>query len=801
MVCRQPAKILRGLRSTLAGLVLLGGLAPIAGAASPGACDPVALSEMTPWTGEGPVLAAEATAERLHLDGARLTGVLPLHYDAGDGDDLVVTTATPNAVNLVAGPGADTVVVCDMPGSELHVTLNDATVGTEDTTPDRLVLGPEVFLGLAEGFGRHVYVFGITPQNDRVELHLPPGIELTGPVHDLRAGPVTLEVHGADASRLDKSVFEVVRAAAPKPVPTPEVPPPLSAYDAGLTCADAPSAPGSARQATEAALSMRGGELWGPEPDIVESRRVPGITGRLTGRGDDLLFVLSSVQADAGPGSDQVLVCGLDDPRAHLGLGSDYGADTVVVETGALQDGVARELIVIGGAAVNDRVVLRVPPGLAVEAVETDMTADAVVGDLTVRFGRTVGAPPPSFEAVYVIEEATAAPAPAPASAGPGPVDTSAACPDLSALGSVLAGAAQGQELWQMVYSPGDDRIVATGAVPGLSAHDASDGDDLVYGGNLPAGAVLAGGRGADVLHLCSMPEISAQIGLGPPTAHSDGAPDVAVLHPAVFAPPPAGLERHIAVHGFDAHQDRLVLRLPADVEPDLVEDRGTGVIDIRVGAVRIQVYHVVHADPVEAPLDAVELVATDVPAPPVTPAALEPPRMPFESCAAMPESGLAAPEHETDRYGVKTLAYGPGDDVVRIDGEPGWLLFRTRAGDDVIYLNDPLAGTQVHAGRGGDTILLCAMEEIDVTLQLGPHDTRADTLVIGRAVFEGVPEGFSRRISVTGLVPANDRILIDLPPGLSPEIDITRGGWGEVRAGGVVISGNLRDEAAVEFR
>jgi hypothetical protein len=115
------------------------------------------------------------------------------------------------------------------------------------------------------------------------------------------------------------------------------------------------------------------------------------------------------------------------------------------------------------------------------------------------------------------------------------------------------------------------------------------------------------------------------------------------------------------------------------------------------------------------------------------------------------------------------TSAYSHGDDLVWL-GEAdtdGALLVETGRGDDVVYMDRIGDALTVSAGAGSDTLIVCSMRGVSLFLNL-PLDRFPDRVILAPPVFENVPPGMLRKITIDGFNVANDRVEIRVPDGLS---------------------------------
>ena len=144
----------------------------------------------------------------------RLAGTRKTTYvRSGRGDDRIYLLDVGDDLNVVSGPGADTIVLCSMHGVDLDL---DVGPGVVDAQPDVVVIEPSVFLNVPKGLTRKIQIGGFLPLNDRLVLHLPPGLKVDakhsvdGIGYNLTVGQVRIRVGGDH--------YEVSGTAIPEPV-------------------------------------------------------------------------------------------------------------------------------------------------------------------------------------------------------------------------------------------------------------------------------------------------------------------------------------------------------------------------------------------------------------------------------------------------------------------------------------------------------------------------------------------------------------------------------------------------------
>lgn len=733
------------------------------------ACAQAASDGVTVWSGSGVKQVASDDADQILLRGA--PGMI--EFDAANGDDRILFDELAS-VTITGGPGADTMLVCSMSGLAASFKFGNESTGLGDTEQDILVLEPEVFLDVPEGFTREIMVFGITPQNDRIRLRLPPGVDFIPEHGGGRAGQVVIAAYAADATgNPGEGIFEVVRANPIADVPAHKVPEPLAAYDPALRCADAAGmATAEGRQDGRFITFTQG-------RDAVRLARVPGERYFHTLDGDDVIYEESSQSLTSGSGADQVVVCTLDEPTAFLAVGpggsvADFGPDVVVIEAGQLQDGNAKSLRIDGFSPVNDRVILRLPDGLEPH-FETGRNGAlfATIGDLTVNvWPSNWSGAKASPQDVFSVEQVAAGDHKPVAHEGLPALDQ-VTCPD-PGLSEDYAVPDMGNNYPSVAaYSTGPDRILIA-PEPGIDLHDASDGDDLIYVFDPLGGLVVGAGRDADTVAVCGMRSLSLSIYLGDASTTLDRTPDGVVLEPGVFLGVPEGGRRLINIFGANLANDRLLLRLPPGLQPSSIRDTHTGAMVIEVAGTVVTVYRVDDWMSTPAPEDWVAVTsgvpsATETAAGGAFPAPLASPAD-FNCPELAADSDFATP-WEAPHADLPAALFSAGADRVLVAGAPGIIAYDTSDGDDAVFIANPIASTQIDLGRGSDTAIVCSIGEVGLTLELGPNDIQPDLLTIPADVLRNVPAGYTRQIIVAGVTEKNDRIVLEVPDGMEATI------------------------------
>lgn len=735
-------------------------------AASDHRCTPDVMATLSGWDATG--------LERIGTDADERVLLEPdpemIEFDAGDGDDVVYLVDPPGGQTITGGPGSDTLVLCALSDLAISFKFADETAGGWDKEADRLVLEPSVFLGIPEGFERWVVVYGITPENDRIELRLPPGVAFAEEHGGARAGSVVIRAYPGRASdRIDADIFAVVPSPAPDPPPpTPDVAPALAAYDRSVTCSNPVDGAAGRTDGRYLRYSQLG--------ETVDTTRVPGDWIHDTLDGDDLVYMRGSQTLFTGRGADQIMVCALDDPLSAIALGRggsvvDLEPDTVIVEAGVFQDGMSRELRIDGLSPVNDRVVLRVPEGFDAEIrVHPGGLVQARIGDLTLTvppgglFGGAANSP-----ASFVVERVGPA-SPTFAAATEAPDVAAFHCGDLKPHAAYAERRTPEGFPWSAGYSDGDDEVLI-GAIPGIIEFETGGGDDHVYFDDPLAGTTLTAGRGADVLVVCRMRDLSLAVAVGDVSHSPDRDPDAVILEPEAFLAVPEGAMRRIDVFGVVADTDRVVLRLPRDLRAD-IHDTGVGAVIVSAGRTRVTLHRADDWMGRPLPEETIVVEESAVRAASEFEAMSGPPLAPL-ACADTSSHGYATPI-DARRTDVKSAHFSTGDDRLLIDGDPGFVLYHALDGDDRALVTDTIANQQIHLGRGADSVTLCGSHEIGLHVDVGPHDAFPDTVVLEPGMFADPGAGLVRHLIVSGIVPGSDRVVLRPPPGLEPRI---RGG------------------------
>ncbi len=289
-----------------------------------------------------------------------------VRFDALGGDDAVFVVAPAASATVTAGAGADVVVVCALREASLQINVGEDEAVVGDGAPDLIVIEPGLFLGAPPGVTIQIMVQGFTKGQDRIRLRLPPGVtpQVTPrPGVTLLAGPLQFLIAPVDDPMpAGAESFEIEQVAAAAPNPWPAVAPAFSGYDPGLGCASAPPA------AAVPARLADGFAIFAPSAGPLRIEVADDVVPQASDAADRLL-AFGGLLVSAGAGADQIVVCDFagDTFTVHAGPGSvpglDLDPDTIVIDAGRLQ-GPPRRLTILNVNPVNDRVVLRVPPGL-----------------------------------------------------------------------------------------------------------------------------------------------------------------------------------------------------------------------------------------------------------------------------------------------------------------------------------------------------------------------------------------------------------------------------------------------------
>ncbi|WP_312846867.1 peptidoglycan-binding domain-containing protein [Stappia sediminis] len=688
--------------------------------------------------------------------------------DAGDGDDRIYISDSDTNVGIVAGAGADRIFVCSMSTLSLQVNLSSEESLGGDNSLDEIVFEPAVFTGVPDGFDRQIRILSFTNSSDRIRLKLPPGVDFTFMPNSsviARAGPVSFNVARADSVfAVTRDAFVIERVGAPEAVDPIIAGPPLSNYDETQGCQDADAM----RPAEPVGMELMHA-FYSPQGNAIRIDRKQGVTIHDTGGGDDIVYTYTSQNLHTGQGSDRIFICGMDDPLFLVDVQQDTidaEPDLVVVEAARLLDGVKRSIVVGGIAKPNDRIILRLPEG--VEADIDQGGTRAKVGSLTVDVAmagwrRELKENPD----IFIIERTRQTPV-APSGFAPPPELSGLVCspPDEAAQSMASVNASDGST--NPPLDTGDNDLIFFGRA-GIASLDGREGDDtLIFYDPRPDTSVTAG-PGNDKIMLCTIDALTFNVSLGANNLQPDLDADGVILGPDVFLGVPDGIQRYIRIFGFMPENDRVLMRLPPGKSVTNIRDATGTSVEIRVGNVVVTLYG---ADTTRREPFGREVIITET---------AEPLERSFASGAP---AGVVAPTEKTcpdlsvDRnfserreivsYGTKTVHYSEGDDRALIDDTPGLQGFSTGGGNDVVYVFDPLETTSVNLGPGEDTLIICSFREISFSVIVGPHDIETDTVVLSPNAFRNIPPGMTRQISVFNVGLPNDRVILQVPDGMS---------------------------------
>lgn len=119
-------------------------------------------------------------------------------------------------------------------------------------------------------------------------------------------------------------------------------------------------------------------------------------------------------------------------------------------------------------------------------------------------------------------------------------------------------------------------------------------------------------------------------------------------------------------------------------------------------------------------------------------------------------------------------IEYSIGPDLVSLRGDETEVFANLGGGDDVAYLFETGNEAGLLGGAGADTILLCSMTDLSAMISLG-GDADSDVLIIEPSVFTTVPTNMIRTISIMGIDPARDVVVIRAPADLLAAMDRSR--------------------------
>ncbi len=325
-------------------------------------------------------------------------------------------------------------------------------------------------------------------------------------------------------------------------------------------------------------------------------------------------------------------------------------------------------------------------------------------------------------------------------------------------------------------FGAGDDVIHSHGLETYITL-SAGDGNDTIFIYEPRNEAYFVGGRGDDIIVLCSMSEFSTAIF---PSRELDDDADTVVIEPSVFEQVPPGFVRSVRVMDFHHGFDQLVLRTPSHLSVDVTPNPNFPETEIRVGDTLITVNPPETSRAQDLVLSAdsdafvIEPVAREIRADVARP--LAPPAAPAE-CPLLDDPPVGAQFTPTSEDGLPADALMGSDHFVFSDGDD--LIIAERVsfmldagdGDDLIFVYDPIDALIIDGGPGRDVIVLCTMTGYQVGLS-GYLDADADMIVIEESVFEDVAPGFRREIDVSGFVVDLDQLVVRVPADMSVSVE-----------------------------
>lgn len=335
---------------------------------------------------------------------------------AGTGNDTIYVYQPASGTIISGGAEADTIILCAPADDGVSLTLELGGTYSSDIDPDTVIIGPDMLLEVPAGFQRKIIIFQFTPANDRVILRLPEGAavsyidEGTGAVL-LRAGNVEISLYRAD-DWLDRpfnwdSVILLSQDHAGSEPATPghsiSTTPVTWQWGEASTYAGAPASmveltpncgemrdPASPLEITKPLddaspefLDSSGHDIdhnvyFSHGDDLIRLANTRNAMQVTAGRGDDAIYFLDigdGLSVNGGSGADVFVICSMHGAELSLSLGPglssvDRHPDLVVIEPAVflnIPDGFQRVIAIFGFLSVNDRLELRVPPGLEVE--------------------------------------------------------------------------------------------------------------------------------------------------------------------------------------------------------------------------------------------------------------------------------------------------------------------------------------------------------------------------------------------------------------------------------------------------
>ncbi len=421
-----------------------------------------------------------------------------------------------------------------------------------------------------------------------------------------------------------------------------------------------------------------------------------------------------------------------------------------------------------------------------------------------------------------------------------------------------------GMPLSEHFYSKENDTVLLGPGEETVSS--AGDGNDTIFVVNPSPHGNALGENGSDTIHVCSLVSTINLIGASGGEMAPDSVPDLIVIHPSAFTSAEAiGTNQvnlggrpieiygaRIMISGFDARADRIILRSPTSVAPEIVEDSSWRTL-VQAGPIQLDIQITDETAPHPTTGIKTEVVQSD---PPGTLELLavvaEQTVRQREDHGAMVHSSDEHAEHGHDdhhdgdhaadpsvyrKIGLEISRNGTcasirqfserdtaevdptpenhdarestwldGDDQIVHFGDGQGHELLAGGGDDQLWLYDVAPDSALIAGRGSDLVVLCSVEDIDAGISLGNGDAAMDedpdTLVIAEGVLADIPEGFFRRVSVSEFQPETDRLILPPAP-FTPVVEPSAGGYStDITYGPLLVRlyhGNVPDSSVLK--
>ncbi|KZY38101.1 hypothetical protein A3731_14310 [Roseovarius sp. HI0049] len=490
--------------------------------------------------------------------------------------------------------------------------------------------------------------------------------------------------------------------------------------------------------------------------------------------GDDVIYmdhVIDGAQVMTGRGADTLVICGLGSlfHNIYLVSAADFSADMAVDEI-ILEPAVFRnvpdpfvaQLIVYGFVRGDDRIKLRLPPGVQAEPASNDMNATLRAGNVYINVLTTDSRPLPlsAFEIEHVDE-----PDDVRVLRVSEPVEGSTDVDRCSRAPSNWEDAIAGRNSNVTVYTH-EDNVVRIEREGDNFFHILGRGNDRAF---MFATQTVNAGAGNDWIIICALDDLETNISLGASMLDTDA--DTVVVEAGRLQDGPGPKE--LTVTGVSPIDDRVILRVSEGMTIEYPDaSRGSAVIgnltvNLDFGDWRPEMRSGHDVFIVER-AEAVEAAVTEEPT--------RPDMSRLKECGTLTEMAeFAQPRIEpVDGY---SHHYSENDDDILVDAK---LVNTTRIyagrGRDFIYVDQPPSSVSVEAGHGADVIIVCDMDELALSLAVQPStldqpDQFVDRVVLGPDVFVGVPEGTKRHIRITGLAIGMDELVLRLPPGMRYDV------------------------------